>query len=90
MVRKTKQNSLMVSCMLECFKMSTDGFYLGIEFVVGKGRPTMEWSLRLKIAVSSSKGLSYLHENCKSKIIFNKYWPCLLICHACIYIRRQS
>jgi serine/threonine protein kinase len=29
----------------------------------------MEWSLRLKIAVSSSKGLSYLHENCNPKII---------------------
>ncbi|CAA7045767.1 unnamed protein product [Microthlaspi erraticum] len=35
----------------------------------GKGRPPMEWSLRLKIAVGCAKGLSYLHENCNPKII---------------------
>ncbi|CAH2052755.1 unnamed protein product [Thlaspi arvense] len=35
----------------------------------GKGRHPMEWSSRLKIAVGSAKGLSYLHENCNPKII---------------------
>ncbi|ESQ37187.1 hypothetical protein EUTSA_v10002411mg [Eutrema salsugineum] len=35
----------------------------------GKGRPPMEWSSRLKIALGSAKGLSYLHENCNPKII---------------------
>ncbi|XP_018435511.2 proline-rich receptor-like protein kinase PERK2 [Raphanus sativus] len=34
----------------------------------GKGRPPI-WSSRLKIAVGSAKGLSYLHENCNPKII---------------------
>ena len=29
----------------------------------------MEWSTRLKIALASAKGLSYLHEDCNPKII---------------------
>ncbi|KAH0706849.1 hypothetical protein KY289_011925 [Solanum tuberosum] len=35
----------------------------------GKGRPPLDWPIRLKIALGSAKGLAYLHEDCQPKII---------------------
>ncbi|XP_020697636.2 proline-rich receptor-like protein kinase PERK1 [Dendrobium catenatum] len=35
----------------------------------GRGRPPLDWPIRLKVALGSAKGLAYLHEDCHPKII---------------------
>ncbi|WZZ09477.1 hypothetical protein YC2023_095398 [Brassica napus] len=35
----------------------------------GKGRPVLDWHVRVKIALGSARGLAYLHEDCHPRII---------------------
>lgn len=52
-----------MSQMVQTKKKTFNGRVLLL--IAGKGRPTMEWSKRLNIALGSAKGLAYLHEDCK-------------------------
>ncbi|PKI71044.1 hypothetical protein CRG98_008625 [Punica granatum] len=36
----------------------------------GKDRPTMSWPIRMRIALGSSKGLAYLHEDCEFFVLY--------------------
>lgn len=39
--------------------------------ILGKGRPPLDWPIRLKIALGSAKGLAYLHEDCTFFSLFS-------------------
>ena len=38
---------------------------LSIACFVGKGRPVLEWSVRVRVAAGAARGIAYLHEDCK-------------------------
>ncbi|XP_027097414.1 proline-rich receptor-like protein kinase PERK8 [Coffea arabica] len=35
----------------------------------GEGRPVMDWTMRVKIAIGAARGIAYLHEDCHPRII---------------------
>lgn len=45
---------------------------------VEKGRPVLDWATRLKVAAGASRGIAYLHEDCKSLLF--------VFCLAYLYI----